>query len=444
MSGKRAREAIVFIPGLGLGIAPEKTKHGVVTRVARALDHGSATQAVEFPVRLKDGAMAGTAGGSRVGTISREDAAGERPILDFYAYEWSERLRRNWHDQGRLKRLLRVIFTLFNAASFIRFFQTSGKKTPFGRTQLALAWLAVLIMAAYVVVLGVALYQTAGQFKDKYLDDPPTSQTDTKPDKEKSERGANRRGQANPDNTKAAAESPSETGDDGATTVQWIALLGAAGAAAIPKTRRRIATIGSGMGATASYIRVGAAKSDITGGLAALLNDISRERDYERITVIAYSFGSIVALDTLFPTTGPPAQSLKPVKQLITIGSPFDFVTALKHTWCDGRHVLPGVPKRWINVFSPIDLMGSNYRDDRATDAAAHATRGLGEAAGEVAVKPTDNISWNLGVESTFTNLLEFHGFASHGLYWGSDRDIEHNVFDVVVATAYADTDFLD
>jgi hypothetical protein len=58
--------------------------------------------------------------------------------------------------------------------------------------------------------------------------------------------------------------------------------------------------------------------------------------------------------------------------------------------------------RRWINVYSPIDLLGSNFRDDTE---AGSATRGLtpatpGGAAGGRDIAPDDNIVWDLGVDS--------------------------------------------
>lgn len=111
----------------------------------------------------------------------------------------------------------------------------------------------------------------------------------------------------------------------------------------------------------------------------------------------------------------------------------------MRPPWGDtkSRHVLPGVPKHWLNVYLKIDLIGSNYRTDTEEKGEVVSVAGKVDS---TAVTPTDNVPWEIGIEPKFTNLLEFYGFSSHGMYWGLDNENERNVFLTVVRRVYADS----
>jgi hypothetical protein len=100
------------------------------------------------------------------------------------------------------------------------------------------------------------------------------------------------------------------------------------------------------------------------------------------------------------------------------------------------------VPKDWLNVYSTIDLMGSNFRADARLEGPTIAVAANHESG--VTVKPTLNRTWELGITPSYANLLEFHGFHSHGMYCGSDEGTEHNVFELVIDHVFRDTRLLD
>ena len=129
---------------------------------------------------------------------------------------------------------------------------------------------------------------------------------------------------------------------------------------------------GATLGALASYVRVADGQAAIAGEFTTMIERLTEEHPKQQITVIAYSFGSIVTLDALFPTTIGPPHSFDKVVTLVTVGSPYDFVCALRPNWKDGRHHAQS-PPQWINIYSTIDLMGSNYRND--TDGPERAER---------------------------------------------------------------------
>jgi hypothetical protein len=125
------------------------------------------------------------------------------------------------------------------------------------------------------------------------------------------------------------------------------------------------------------------------------------------------------------------------VSKLATIGAPYDFVRAVNARWHAGRYAAAGTPGEWLNVYAPIDLLGSNFRDD-ATD--GESTIGLTSQGGNATLKPDRNHAWDVGVPEGGTNVFEFYAFRSHGMYWGQDDAAERNVFGPVVKFLYDGT----
>lgn len=102
-----------------------------------------------------------------------------------------------------------------------------------------------------------------------------------------------------------------------------------------------------------------------------------RELGYKRIDIVAYSFGSIIALDGLFPRKDCKAalQMTHLVDHLVTIGCPAMTIgTFWPHHW-EGRDPSWDPPPvetealatrtkkadRWINIYSPFDVLSSKF-----------------------------------------------------------------------------------
>lgn len=85
---------------------------------------------------------------------------------------------------------------------------------------------------------------------------------------------------------------------------------------------------------------------------------------YKRIDLLAYSFGNIVAMDALFTTDVKPSELVKVVHNMVGIGNPYDVVRTFWPRYFVGRHSHSAAPKRWINIYSPRDLLSSNFRND--------------------------------------------------------------------------------
>jgi pimeloyl-ACP methyl ester carboxylesterase len=129
-----------------------------------------------------------------------------------------------------------------------------------------------------------------------------------------------------------------------------------------------------------TYLAFGNRRNQILGHLAELLQHLGSKPgvDYQKVHLVGYSFGSIVAMDALFQDSEV-SRTYGRLSNLVTIGCPYDFVrTFCRADYFTGRYRWeerdvqsdssappqpPTVPQSWINVYSPADLLASNFVD---------------------------------------------------------------------------------
>jgi len=132
---------------------------------------------------------------------------------------------------------------------------------------------------------------------------------------------------------------------------------------------------------------------------------------------LAYSFGSLITLDVLFPSTQICSERTgQKVKTLITIGCPFDLIRAYWTRYYKDRVVCSRL-QVWYNVYSTLDVLSSNFRDDELSDVATLSITPDG-------VKPT-NIPFDIipHTAKTIMNFFLLMGFRAHRLYWDEQRN---------------------
>ena len=93
-------------------------------------------------------------------------------------------------------------------------------------------------------------------------------------------------------------------------------------------------------------------------------------------------------------------------------------------------------PAEWFNVFTPVDVLSSHFRDDSLV---GEATVGVPPEA-EHGRKPVNITYWRgKSLEEMSTReFWTFTGLSSHAIYWGSRAESEETVFSEVVTRIYA------
>jgi hypothetical protein len=175
--------------------------------------------------------------------------------------------------------------------------------------------------------------------------------------------------------------------------------------------------------------------SQLRGQMAALLEHLGELKPpYESIDVVAYSFGSIVAIDTLFPHAQDPPPRLATIDTLITIACPFDFVRSYWNDYFTRRFSRAGAPDEWINVYAPSDVLASNFRNDPELN---DSIAGIGVREGQAPAREPTNVAYLIDGQEKPVSGKDFFllkGLRFHAQYWSSRVASEEGVFDEVIA----------
>lgn len=397
---ERSPSAVIWISGLGAqGVNENLTE--VAQRIAFACDRCDVPEATyAFRSTTSPDVVSSSLSVPRA-TVLRTDAAGTRPVLDLYGLSTAATLVGDRSERGLLSRIVFAGRTLYRMAPRVwrtrqdaegkkRTARTGAGKTKVERHQLnyASAWLIVMVLGFVVLLGGLATTFVAG--------DLPTALK--------------------------ILEAP-------------ILFLGGLGIwkSTVAKRVGSAALIGYSV---VDYLDRGEDNgSRLRGQLAVLLEYLAEHKDRPKnIDVLAYSFGSIVAIDALFPYVQSPPPRFATINRLVTIACPFDFVRSYWPEYFTRRFSLPNTPPRWTNFYAPSDVLASNFRDDDSVD----------EASAKVEVRPDtpvpsspDNEPYYIDgrdVPVSGWDSVLLKGLRFHAQYWSSRVASEESVFDQVVS----------
>ena len=175
---------------------------------------------------------------------------------------------------------------------------------------------------------------------------------------------------------------------------------------------------------------------------------LEKDPDSE-VHIFAFSFGSIVALDALFPDVAEvERRRLDRVRSLVTMGCPADLVHLLYPKHFGDDRVLRRADLVWTNVFIPLDILGSNFvksksdgrveteteteteppaQSETDTNILRRLLRRRRRRASRLTVAgrvPSEQVA--VGASSMpFWLVPTFRGFVVHGKYW-DDRQPRH------------------
>jgi hypothetical protein len=164
------------------------------------------------------------------------------------------------------------------------------------------------------------------------------------------------------------------------------------------------------------YLQHGSQKQLIQGNLEHLVDYISEnEKDCE-IHFHAYSFGTILALDYIYPYGTKASQNaLQYCKAIITIGNPYEFTNSYYSKFYDNRQTQPGDNLQWINIYSIADALATNFRKDGNL---GEAEFGIGKALN----KPF-NINYEVTPVKGIFDFIMLYSIRVHEMYWDNSAE---------------------
>lgn len=420
-------DAIIYIPGLA-----GQPFDNVASRMAAAFDTEAHSATAEF--NLESGqeedyaAHEGKNLKTRLRTISRVDPNRKpRKILDIYEFSYLDSLTKHYRDKNILLQAMRLFVLLIaNLPRLLGAFRGKRQKTASEKLQYIIATGVLSLLVGYLVLLAVAVVDTVLQI--------PQIQALTTPSATASASSTEATSQAGQPNTNQT--SPTRVG---ITFAQLLVILIAAIEVFFPNMKQMFIEAAVTWISMIDYLESGARSQALSGQLLALIDHIS-SRGYRKIHIVAYSFGTILALDNLFPTGRIPGTRMREIDTLITIGCPFDLIRVFWPDYFAERTALENVPKSWINVYSPVDVMASNFRNDPGVGQPEHKQALVTKGECTVELIPAKNIIWNVGSpkkKMSFFEFLTLAGLQAHASYWESEFETEHTAFAPITSELY-------
>lgn len=418
------RDAIIFIPGMSREWS-DQSLDLIASKIAVALDrrYGRLRFASEGRYDTIDGKKA------KICTISmqRDSQSAPQPVIDVYELNYYQTLTQRFENHTVLGKSVMMFVTILAnlprvLAALVNVRRTS--KTGLDKLQALYAIFIFLVITAYMVLLLVTAAGTGASL------------------------------------VQSAGAAPAQTwlldalGGLGARLAPYVVMLTLLIVSLREKVLKFIVCAATDYVCMLNYMDFGERQNVITGQLETFLDKLAEQASppYRSYHIFAYSFGSIVALDTLFTFGMEIGEQTRRVDTLVTIGSPFDLLRTYWPQYFRNRVAVTGVPRRWINLYSPLDLLGSNFRNDAEPgDAERHfhgskAHRHGAKQDDRIDPKPSDgdNIAYEQvtgGSRRTLLGLLTLQGLKVHSLYWEPRQEDERNCFTYILPRIY-DADY--
>lgn len=410
-------DAVIFIPGLGNW--HDQSLDGIARRIAVSLDRNAHSSGAQFklqPEARDEEYVSDTnlARKSRVRTIYRKDAAAEVPVLDVYELDYQPILTRKYEHLNPVMQSIRLFILLaLNLPRLIRASRSKAKSRS-AKVQFYIAVLIVSLLIVYMALLFIAAAGVIGQAIVQAAQSVGSAGTISSP--------------------VAATPPPSAAASFNFNALQNIVILVAAVQALWPKLREALLKGALTYTCVIEYITYGERRDVIAGQFLDLLEHIAEKGKYRQIHVIAYSFGSIIAIDALFPADRKASDRYGLIQTLSTIGCPFDLLRMFWPTYFQRRSGQPDWPRQWLNVYSPLDALASNFRDNDKEEA---AEKGLNLVAGGER-KPENLVYRSSSVQISPLAALALQGLRAHADYWEFEYESEVSCFTDIMLTLYA------
>jgi pimeloyl-ACP methyl ester carboxylesterase len=409
------RDAVILLSGLHREDIGESVDSAAARFVA-ALESEAQSVAATFVLENARDEDYGQTGGykTRIVTVSRKDPGGGPPsaLFDLYGLDYRKTLVGDLENKRPVSHLLSTFWILASNTPKLLFSVRRRSKRSSEKWQVRLGWSLYFLLFAYFVTIVGAAAGTVATFAT-----PSVQAEDTATSLARS---------------MAASVVPLTQMMQ--VIVVWVTAVGL-----FLKADLKAWVQKSGLGITVAnqYLTLGLRRRAVEDQFAALLNHLGQKPDvqYQRVHVVGYSFGSIIALDALFPDDQAAAVFGR-IHTLVTVGCPFDFVRTYWPTYFQQRTQLGDVPRRWVNIYAAADVLGSDFVDQAAPPQPA---RLCGITIGNESTPRRPDVNERYGRSTTLEEYsamekLGFLGFAMHRQYWdgtgaGCYRNIVRAIF---------------
>lgn len=442
-----SKDAIIYVPGLGSEAVNQRIDT-IARRLTGALERQTASAQARFQVVGAPEEAYGQVYKTPVRTITAQvgDDGESTPLADIYELDYRNTISKRFKERNPFLKALVMLLVLLSVCP--KFLLSIAKPSKSLKEKLQLVFIAGIIGA---IVFYMAMVVTAGI--DTLKQAPATvnglngaigiflktmSKTDKAPESDTKTEGQNETGSASKTGPVEDAQSVSEGGAE-ITLVQSLVLI-VMSLGLLSKTgfKASMSTIATEFVCVANYLRLGDKKPAILGQAAALLEHIAEKKEkYGSVHIVAFSFGSVVSLDLLFPHSRPGAR-LEIVKSLVTIGCPFDMIRTYWPAYFQDRQKKSNAPEQWVNIYAPLDVFGSNFRNDSKP---GDAEQGIEAVANQsVPIMPTCNIPYRIGMQAEKLSVLDImtvKGAQIHCLYWTGNDEPEASCFDDVAVALF-------
>jgi hypothetical protein len=370
---------VLFLPGMQ--DAPENSASRIAELLAYDLTLGAGTFAVEP-------APSDTVSGGGLTDHRRIVKSGDGPVLDLATVDYRPALGlRSASGTGVGKTLIELLKAIVYFGRAVALLRAAG---PRAKGKLARRQLRVGFVLAFVLFLGLIVAVAAAL----------TAVFGWEP--------------------RAVPEGIADAVALGLTaTVTWL----------FAKASPAVATASDLIHKAMDYARHDNVVGDVRVAVRRALDSVLEPGRARPVHLVGYSFGSLVALDFLFPQAEPNRDDrYRAIASLTTIGCPIDFIRLYYPGYLAGREALirdedgNDVELPWRNVFMPADVFGSNFLDDDDRSDTEEAERDRKEP---VTVAGRFPISYRCSDETlSWPDILTRKGFSIHGRYWdAADMD---------------------
>lgn len=433
-------DVVIYIPGLSSGQEIQRVDT-VSQKICQAVDRNAASAHVKFTTSDPREVSYGQGHKARVRTIHRIDGADDHAVVEIFELDYASTLTRRFEEMALFRRLIALFLAMVSSLPQLLVSLVRPNKTFKDKLQMVFAsGVFVLLLAYMFILLGTAVY-TITQTSELDIEMPAwlttfaknVSSSGSTPEATIEESSSGGAGETNK-TSETKKEKPEIQ-----PLQMLVIILAALGIISKKNIKNKINSAAVEYLCALNYLRLGIRRQAISGQLYALLEHLEEDTTtYGDFHVVAYSFGSVVALDTFFPRNSPP-ERIGMVKTLVTLGCPFDMIRGFWPDYFKGRLQLDSAPK-WLNVYTPLDALGSDFRDVRVKKGQTQTEVGITIAGKEeLPVIPT-SYQFRRGEESnvlSFVGTLALRGLDAHLGYWNDSDDDELNSFDLTVAEIF-------